>query len=96
MKKFLAAVGVMFAVALMSFGFAGTAQAYPDVTPPTDTTPSTGSGTLGSGASAGTGTSNGVLPATGGPETLLLVGGVALLAVGGATVVGARRRTAAA
>ncbi|SDS91113.1 LPXTG-motif cell wall anchor domain-containing protein [Nocardioides scoriae] len=94
MKKFLAAVGVMFAVALMSFGFAGTAQAYPDVTPPTDTTPSTGSGTLGSGASAGTG--SGVLPSTGGPETLLLVGGVALLAVGGATVVGARRRTAAA
>ena len=35
---------------------------------------------------------SGILPNTGGPEGVLLIGGVALLAVGGAAVVVARRR----
>ncbi len=34
----------------------------------------------------------GILPNTGGPDGVLLIGGVALLAVGGAAVVVARRR----
>ena len=34
----------------------------------------------------------GILPNTGGPEGVLLIGGVALLAVGGTAVVVARRR----
>lgn len=86
MKKLLAGTGAAVAAAAMTVVMGSPAQAYPNTTPTGDTTPS--SDVLGSGASPSTG----VLPSTGGPETLLLVGGVALLAVGGVAVAGVRRR----
>lgn len=89
MKKLLAGSGVALVAALATTWGAAPAQAYPNDTPPSTTTPS--SATLGSGV-AGSGAGSGVLPQTGGPDTLLLVGGVALVAVGGAAVVGVRRR----
>jgi LPXTG-motif cell wall-anchored protein len=86
MKKLLAGTGVAAVAALATWGTAAPAQAYSNDTPDGDTAPS--SDVLGSAPSNG----SGVLPQTGGPDTLLLVGGAALLAVGGVALVGARRR----
>ena len=89
MKKLIAGIGVTLVVALMSLGLVGSAHAanYGGDNPSDEgVTPST------LDTQAGTNPSGGVLPATGGPETALMVGGVALLAVGGVALVASRRR----
>lgn len=95
MKKIFAGIIVTFVVALMSLGLTTSAHAYPD-----DNVGGNDSGVLsgdvdseGSTASgAANASGSGILPATGGPQTLLLVGGAALVAVGGVALVATRRR----
>lgn len=92
MKKLMAGIAVAFLVTLMSLGFATNAHAdYGDELGGGDNLPSgvEESGTAGSGAEAG----SGVLPATGGPQTVLLVGGAALVAAGGVALVATRRQS---
>ena len=113
MKKVLAGLFVTVVAALVSMGFASTAQAYPcpegttvtrtttdapaeceSTSPPkNNTTPPKSEEVTVSPSNASVESSeSGILPNTGGPEGVLLIGGVALLAVGGAAVVVARRR----
>ncbi|WP_445256210.1 LPXTG cell wall anchor domain-containing protein [Nocardioides aurantiacus] len=92
MKKFFAGSGVAVLVSLGIWGTSAPAQAYPNDTPAGGTTPS--SDVLGSGAPSSGAASAGVLPNTGGPETPLLIGGVALLVVGGVAVATTKRRHA--
>ncbi len=68
-----------------------------DDTPQTDTVSPTSSndtpaGPTSTSNASGEAPESGLLPSTGGPESVLLIGGVALLAVGGAAVLVARRR----
>lgn len=88
-KKILAGTAATAVTTIAALGVAAPAQAYPNDTPPGDTTPD--SEVLGSSAS--TAASSGSLPNTGGPDTALLLGGLALLAVGGVALVGVRRRS---
>lgn len=97
MKKALTGFLVLCAVLLGSLAFAPTASAdnYGDcasqganceVSPPSvvsDNSDTTPSGNL---------ASNGTLPNTGGPNAVLLYGAIALIVVGGATVLVVRRR----
>lgn len=85
MKKFLATFGLIVVVALSTLGFAGSAQAVDYVD----------SGVASNGSPAAVdsaGATSGALPNTGGPQTALIVGGVALVAVGGTVLVVSRRR----
>ena len=92
MKKLLAGSGIAVVTAISTIAFAPAANAaYGDDQPETDVLPS--SDVLSSNGSAAA--SSGVLPATGGPETGLLIGGAALLAVGGTVLVAVRRRQTA-
>lgn len=96
MKKLFAGLCVTFLVAVMSLGLSSSAHAA-DYSDNTDegTAPSTVTSGGGAEADAGTADSGaGILPNTGGPETLLLVGGAALIAVGGVALVTTRRRRA--
>ena len=92
MKKLLAGSGVAAVAAISTIAFAPAANAaYGDDRPETDVLPSSDVAASNGSAAA----SNGVLPSTGGPETGLLLGGAALLAVGGSVLVAARRRQSA-
>lgn len=95
MKKILAGLGIALAVALMSLGFVGSAHAADGYGGENPTDENVNPGTLDEGTQAGSSPSSGVLPSTGGPETVLLVGGAALLAVGGVALVASRRRARA-
>ncbi|ROR92828.1 LPXTG cell wall anchor domain-containing protein [Nocardioides aurantiacus] len=91
MKKLLAGSGVAVVTALSTLTLTPAAHAadgYGDDQPKTDVLPS-------SDVSGSAAPSTGVLPSTGGPETGLLLGGAALLAVGGTALVVARRRQSA-
>ena len=98
MKKVLAALFVTVVAALVSMGFASTAQAYPcpecvKTTPKHHSTPPKAEELTLSPSNASVQSSqSGILPNTGGPDGVLLIGGVALLVVGGGAVVVARRR----
>jgi LPXTG-motif cell wall-anchored protein len=84
MKKLIAALTFAVAVLFVSLGLAVPAQAYPDNTPSQHTT------TPGSTQAAPAPSSS--LPNTGGPNVVLLGGGLALVAVGGVVVLSARSR----
>ena len=95
MKKFTATLGVAGVVTLSTIGFVAPANAsYGDEgTSDGGVSPSgVDSGVAGTNASAAD-SNGGLLPSTGGPETALLVGGAALLAVGGVALVATRRRS---
>ena len=87
MKKAIAALFIIVSAALGALTFVAPAQAYPD-NPPKNTTVvenenlSTGSPTA----------APATLPNTGGPSESLLAGGAALVLVGGASVLVARRK----
>lgn len=90
MKKIFAGLVVTFVVALMSLGFTTSAHAVDGY----GSTSGSGGDVVSGGvdAEASTASGSGILPATGGPQTLLLVGGAALIAVGGVALVAMRRR----
>lgn len=91
MNKVFAGFVVALMAAFMSFGFMTSAHAdYGDNgTPPTSETPPTVKSTS---PQASTPNVAGVLPSTGGPNEYALVGAVALIAVGGASIAVSRRR----
>lgn len=91
MKKLIAGLGIALVVAFMSLGLVGPASAA-DYAPTNPSDEGTAPSTIDTGTSAGSSPTSGVLPSTGGPETVLLVGGAALLAVGGVALVASRRR----
>lgn len=90
MNKVIAGLIVAFAAMLVSLGLAVPAQAYPDTPPTVEVSPPEVKSATPSEAAAGP--SNAALPSTGGPNVLLLSGGVALVLVGGTVVMVARRR----
>lgn len=100
MTKMLAGFAVAVMAAFMSFGFMTSAHAdYGDNgTPPTSETPPAvesvsppTSSTNAAAASSPSSASSG-LPNTGGPNEYALVGAVALIAAGGASIAVSRRR----
>jgi LPXTG-motif cell wall-anchored protein len=92
MMKVFAGLIVACVAALVSLGVTSPAYAYPDTPPTTEVSPAQVSSTTPDSQAAAAATKSAELPRTGGPDVLLLVGGIALVVVGGVSVLVARRR----
>lgn len=94
MNKVVAGFVVAFVAALMSLGFATSAQAdYGDNgTPPTSVSPPTVTSVSPPASTSVSTPSAGSLPNTGGPNSVVFAGALAMIVVGGFSIAVSRRR----